>query len=808
MPHYSDEIPATSGPLVALARRHGLKWVATQDAHYPFPDDVQWQEAVMCVRTNDALISPKRFKLDKNEYWFKPRFAVEEAFLEQQHLDGFDIRSGLDATLEIAERCTARMKVGGKPLLPNYVLPRQYEGEPDTYLKVLCDAGWESRDIPVIAERLARKEGVPPDRMIDRYASRVRRELAEIQRRGIAAYFLVVADLYAWTRSQGIFSGPGRGSGAGSLVVYLLNITQIDPIEHELLFERFLAPGRLSTPDLDLDFPDRDRDRIVEYLTQKYGEPFISRIGTITEFKGKQALKDVARIHLIPRNEAEAIAHVIQEPIGDDRPDSTYEQAIKDSRKAIREQAEGKKPKIYIEDAQRVVKFHEKYPEVLNYCKKIEGSSRNLGLHPAGIVIAPEPLIDLIPLEVREQKAKKRRIITTAFSMKAVEDMGLLKFDVLALKNLALLEDALINVRMHEGVTLDVKDIPIDDGLTFEAFSAGMFTGIFQFDTFAMRKMCEEMTFRKFPDITAATALVRPGTSRSNFGAQYLERMRKRKVPAIHPIYDEICKNTYGVPVYQEQFVRIFSDLAGYSPEDADELRRKCAKKDGAKAVMAEEKNFLEGCEKAGFSRPLAQALLTELASFGAYSFNMAHATSYAMTAYWQMYVKVHHAACYFAAYLANDEKATVNEYIDGELGQFGVGVLPPDVNRSEAKWVLVDGDLVAPIGIIKGVGPATIIAISEGRPYTSFFDFASRVNRKSCNVAKMKSLAENGALDSILDGEAGREVVEKLAAQWQDIMPAGSKPKKSRSKKVAEPEPTSTMELENVEEQEESPFK
>lgn len=759
MPHHSDELPAKSSQLLKLAKKLKLKIVATQDAHYPCLEDEPWQDAMLCVRANsqeggayrgEALIAPKRFALNSKEYWYKPRDALEQAFIDQQQLSMDEINRAIDCTLEIANRCTAKMNLNAKPLLPNYPMPYKWEGNATGYLRSLCEKGWQEREIERRAEMVAKKEGTTVEEVLQTYKLRLKSELAEISRRGIEAYMLLVADLYAWTRSQGIFAGFGRGSAGGCFVAYLLKITKIDPIEHDLMFERFLAPGRLDLPDIDADFPDRDRDRIIEFISDKYGAENVTRIGTVSTMLGKQALQDIGRILLIPRRELEAVAPFIVEPIGADRPDSTYAETIKEVKKL--KDGNQQIPPKKLDMVEAVSKFHQKYPQMLKYCGAMEGSLRNLGVHPAGVVISPEPLTGLIPLEIRDQKTKRRRVVVTAFKDVQVAGLGLLKLDILALKNLSVLQDAIGLVKRDYGVELDLESIPLDDKDSIDAFNGKLFAGIFQFDTFAMRKMCESIIFHSFEEVVAATAIVRPGVSRSGLGEEYMKRVKKNKVPKKNDVYDAICKKSYGIPIYQEQFIRMFRDLAGYTAEEADKLRKTCSKKAGAKAVLKEMKRFTAGAAANGMQQKEATVLLNELASFGEYAFNRSHSVAYAMTAFVQMYVKTHWPDCFFAATLANDDKdkAMDSEFTQGELGYFEVDVYGADVNLSEERWTLSEGKLMAPINTLKGVGPATVSAIAAGRPYTSIEDFLFRVPRKACNSSKTILLFKEGALDSI----------------------------------------------------------
>lgn len=781
MPHDSGEGTTPPAPgLVKLARDLGLPLVATQDAHYPKAEDAQWQEAMLCVRTDDALISPKRFKFHTRDFYMKNRAEMEAAF-DALGIENGAIKEALDNTHEISERCVAKLPVGRKPLLPAVPIPRRFNDSQFEYLRWLCHQGWEKLNVQARAERYAEKRVIEVEQALQIYRDRLEEELTEIKRREIPGYFLVVADLVAWVRSQGKIVGPGRGSAGGCFVAFLLKITSLDPIQHGLLFSRFLSPGRSDLPDIDLDFSDRDREMIIAHLIEKYGQENVCRIGTVGTLKGRGALKDVARILLIPREEAERVSPWIEEPIGEDRPDSTYEQAIKDSKKKDAE-----------EGSQVVLEFHQKYPLVLDYCRALEGSPKSLGVHASGVIVTPQPLMDLVPLEIREQKGKNRNLVVTGFTMDAVAKIGLVKIDILAIKNLAVIEDCIKFVEQGGGpkYTLDDLDnLDLEDGDTIEAFSAGLVCGVFQFDTFAMRKMCEGMVFRNFEDVAAATALVRPGTSRSKFGEKYLARMRGQPTPKVHPIYDAICAPTFGVPVYQEQFMLLFSELAGYSPAETNDLRKKCAKKHGASAVLAERERFMSGAKERGMPEEVSGPILDELASFGQYSFNKSHSVGYAKIAFWEMWLKLNHAVEFFAAWLGHDDSAQENDYADSELETFGIRVGSPDINIAGSAWTFNDNNLVPPLNVYKGIGVKAVEAIQEARPFDDFSDLALRMNRKACNLRVIKILHEAGALGSIVP--EGTDI-EELVAIWDQ-----TKPKPVRKKKGEEP----TIEIEETEE-------
>lgn len=746
MPHVAKDEQPTSRTLVDLADELGIRVVATQDAHYPGEHDWQWQETMLAIRTQTALINRKRFRFDAREYWMRTRDEVTAAFLREGQLSPGRIEAALDETLAVAERCTARLPVTKTPLLPELELP---EGRTEAeHLRALCREGWRKRGL---GARLSRERQ-------NVYAARCNHELAEIERRGIVRYFLIVHDVYRWMHEAGVCVGPGRGSSAGSLVAYLLFITDVDPIEHGLMFERFLAPGRNDLPDIDCDVGARDRGRIIEWIVQRYGRERVAQIGTIGTLLGRGALKDVAKTLLIPLDEVEQVSPWIEEAVGDDRVGSSYVETMELAHKGELDE----------EALEPLIAFDLKYPQVRDYVAALEGTTKTLGLHAAGVVIGPSDLRRLLPIETRSSKGEAVPVQATGITMDGVADLGLLKLDILSVKNLHVLDDTLAAVRAL-GFEYEKSDMPLDDPDTLQGFSTGLFAGIFQYDTCAMRRMCNKLAFRSFADVVAMLALVRPGTSRSEFGKLYFERLRDGgRVPRVHPVYDQICADTLGVPVYQEQFIALFRDLAGYSAAEADAIRKKCAKKHGAKAVLAEAEKFVRGCSENGMRPEVASKLLKELSAFAAYSFNKSHAVAYALTSFRQMFLKLRHPGPFFAALLSTVEKATESGDVAQEVKLFELEVRAPSVNNVSDSWVWDDAAqvLLSPVSLLKGVGPAAVEALRTAAPFADINDFIARVPRKAINVRVATILLGAGALDALCP--AGVTMSEdELRARW-----------------------------------------
>jgi DNA polymerase-3 subunit alpha len=768
MPHGSSAVPATAGPLVRLAQDLGISFVATQDAHYPCSDDWEFQEAMLSIRTHDVLLNPKRFRFDTHDFFLRSYDQMVDAFRAQGHISEESSRLALDRTREVAERCTAKLPLTNRPILPAPKLPAGVtEGE---YLRLLCEHGVQWRQLEARASSLSARTGVSFEVAKASYTERLEREIRVIEERGFQRYFFMVHEMYNWARKRKIWTAPGRGSVGGSLVAYLLGITSVDPIRHGLSFDRFLSPARVdSWPDIDADFADIHRDLVFDFFKDRYGADRVSRIGTVGRLKGRGALRNIARALLVSSQDVERVVDLIEEPIGDDRPESTYCEAV--------EKALG--PERDNPEFETLRAFNETYPYIAKLARRLEGEPKTLGLHAGGIVVSDRPLIDIVPLEVRKQKnSSGPGTIATAFPMDAVAAFGLVKLDLLGVKNITVLYRCKEWIEERYSKKIDLDEIDLDDPHTLKVFSMGQFSGLFQFDTPAMRRLCQGVMFRSFEDIAAMTALVRPGTSRSDLGRKYLERRSSGVTPTVHPTYDEICKETYGVPVYQEQLTAIF-ELAGYTPAEADKIRKVSAKKHGAAEILAERDRFVSGCVANGIDAKVADELLTGLVSFAYYSFNKAHATSYSLVTFWQAWMKLRAPAEFFAAVLASDAEAIKDPFFTHELATFGVQVGNVSIVDSKAHWSPGTGrTLAAPLMSLKGLGEKAAAAIIAHRPFTSFVDFCRRIPRKACNLRVVKSLFTIGAFSGLRLDDTGRQNVtslEQVVNVWEQTRPAAS---------------------------------
>ena len=749
MPHRMEEQAVVNLGLYEIGRALGISLVATQDAHYPLPEDRRFQEAMLAVHTHTVMMNPKRFKFQTDDFWFRGEEDIRRAFAEYHtDLPAAAVDQAMAATTAIAERCVARIPKS-HPLVPAPTLPPDTTNE--QYLRGLCQQGWRVRDLTkVVTKRL----GVDTAQTgLDEYKARLAHELGVIVDRGITDYFLAVYDLYEWAKGRGILMGPGRGSVAGSLVAYLLSITQLDPIEHGLLFERFLAPGRIDMPDIDIDVMDVRRDEVIGYLQQKYGEDHFARISTKQVMRGRACIRDMGRIFQVPIRVVEDVAAAIPE-------------------KYITEEDKGPLLKQAAEEDPVVHRFARLYPPAMEAAVRVEGGVRAFGVHPAGVVIAPMPLIDVCPLEVRKSRGVMQRV--TAFDMRGVEALGLIKLDVLSLRNLTVIDNAVTAIKERRGKEVDLTKIRLDERRTLNAFTKRQFVGIFQFDTPLAYRMTRDLKFDSFNDIAALGAITRPGVSHSGLAEEYLRRKKDPSYrPTLHPRIDEICKDTVGVMVFQEHVIRALREIGGFSAEKADRVRKMIGKKLGREQIEGALEEFVAGATANGVATDVADRIAQTMMHMGAYAFNRSHAASYGLIAYWEMWLKVHYPGEFVWALLCsakNDEDRV--SYIE-EAIRLGLVVRPPNVNLAGAQWAVVDGGLVMPLLDLKGVGMAAIGAIEAKRPFTDFVDFAKRIDRRRCNRGVVNILLQVGALKELVPNQ--RWLAENLERVWTGLAKAGT---------------------------------
>jgi len=678
--------------LLQLAERRGLPVVATGDVHYLRHEDARAHEALLCIQSGDSLKNPNHWRFETDHFYFKSQQEMLADFPGQE--------AALARTLEVAERCNVEIELG-RILLPKFPVPNG--GDAFEYLVELCEKGLERRYETVTTE----------------LRERLQFELKTIREMGFADYFLIVADFIGFAKRNGVSVGPGRGSAAGSLVAYSLEITDLDPIRYDLLFERFLNPGRKSMPDIDIDFAVEGRERVINYVREKYGSDRVAQIITFGTMAARAAVRDAGRVLEIPYGVVDKIAKLIPEG-----PGQSLEECLKPG-------AELKQ--AY--DSDPVAR------EIVDLAWPLEGLTRQDSIHAAGVVIGAEPLINTVPLQ---QKGAEQEVVTQ-FSMGTVEALGLLKMDFLGLRNLDVIEKACELVG-----NLDIGSIPMDDRKTYEMLARGESTGVFQFESSGMREALRLIKPTVFEDIIALGALYRPGPM------AYIPVYARRKngeEPVTYPDerLKEITSSTYGICIYQEQYMEIAKKVAGFSPAEADDLRKAIGKK--IHSLMASLKGkFLEGCASNGVTPAVANQLWADMEQAQDYSFNKSHAACYALISYRTAWLKANHPKAYMAALISSvmNTKDKVPFYVNA-CHDIGIDVLPPDVNESQIDFAVVEGKIRFGLNAVKNVGESACRAIvrarEEGGAFASIWDFTERVDPQVVNKRALESLIKAGAL-------------------------------------------------------------
>ena len=723
MDHGIDVETRVKADLLKLGRELKLPLLATNDLHYTRHEDAPAHEALLCVQSGSTLADPKRFKFDNDEFYLKTPAQMRELFS--------DIPEACDNTLLIAERCNVKLREG-ENLMPAFAVPT---GETeDSWLRKESERGLQNRF---------------GDRVTQPHVDRLNYELGVMEKMGFPGYFLVVADLVSYAKKVGIRVGPGRGSAAGSLVAYSLGITGLDPIEHGLLFERFLNPERISMPDIDLDFDERRRGEMIRYATEKYGADRVAQIITYGTIKSKQSIKDATRVLGYP--------YVIGEKLTKALPPSVMGKDISLSgvfdTTDPRHGEAGEFRDLYQSDPDS--------KKVVDLARGLEGLKRQWGVHAAGVILSREPLLDVIPIHRREADGA----IITQFDMGACESTGLLKMDFLGLRNLSVLDDALLNITENQGIEVVLEDLPLHDQKTFELLSRGDTLGVFQLDGGPMRALLRSMSPDSFADISAVIALYRPGPMGENAHNNYADRKNGRKpVEPIHPeLFEplqEILGDTYGLIVYQEQVMAIAQKVAGFSLGRADLLRKAMGKKN--KEILDKEYvPFEAGMKANGFSTGAITRLWDVLIPFSDYAFNRAHSAGYGVVSFWTGYLKANYPTEYMAALLTSvrDDKDKSALYLS-ECRRMGIKVLPPDVNESNAEYTARGKDIRFGLAAIRNVGEGVVASIKSARAtkgaFTSFGDFLAKVDAQVCNKKTIESLIKGGAFDSLQHSRKG----------------------------------------------------
>ncbi|MFY9529857.1 MAG: DNA polymerase III subunit alpha, partial [Candidatus Acidiferrales bacterium] len=663
--------------LVQLSRETGIPLVATNDCHYLTRTDAHAQEVLLCIQTGKTMSDPQRMRFATDQFYFKTAEEMAQVFRE--------LPDALDRTLTIAERCQVKIERVQNPF-PEFRVPEGHTAE--SYFEKVAREGFESRRPPL--ERLAR-EGVLRQ-PIAAYEKRLSDEIEMIKKMRFAGYFLIVWDFIHYARAQGVPVGPGRGSAAGSLVSYALQITDVDPLQYDLLFERFLNPERISMPDIDIDFCMRRRGEVIEYVRQRYGEKNVAQIITFGTMAAKAALKDAGRALDLPYGEVDRLAKLVPNQLN-----ITLEESLKQS-----------PPLAELREKDERVR------ELIDVALRLEGLARHASTHAAGVVISPQPLTEIVPLY-----KTNRDEITTQYDMNALERIGLLKMDFLGLTTLTVLDDAVGMIRQNHPNHKDfeLSGIPLDDATTYALFARSETTGIFQFESHGMRDILRRYEPTRIEDLTALNALYRPGPIQGGMIDDFIARKHgKKKVTYDLPELEAILAETYGVILYQEQVMQIANRLAGFSLGEADILRRAMGKKNREEMASQREK-FLTGCHARKIPAKKAERIFDLMAEFAGYGFNKSHSCAYALLAYQTAYLKAHFPVEFFAALLTsetgNSEK--VVKYINEARGM-GIRVLPPDIHESGLYFTPVGDAIRFGLAAIKNVGENTAKAICEAR--------------------------------------------------------------------------------------------
>lgn len=723
MDHGLDIERRVTGDLLRLAKDLNLPLVATNDLHYTHEHDAKAHEALLAIQSGSTLLEPtydnggSRFAFSGSGYYLKSPQEMRELFRDHP--------SACDNTLLIAERCEVSFNTGAN-YMPRFPCP---EGEDETsWLVKEVDKGLQYRY----------PQGIP-----DKVRKQADYELEVITSMGFPGYFLVVADFINWAKNNGIRVGPGRGSGAGSMVAYAMRITDLDPLHHGLIFERFLNPDRVSMPDFDVDFDDRRRSEVIDYVTRKYGDERVAMIVTYGTIKTKQALKDSSRVLGYPFSMGETLTKALPPAV-----------MAKDIPLA---DIQNKEAKRYGEagDFRQLISTDPEAAKVFETALGIEGLKRQWGVHAAGVIMSSDPIIDVIPIMRRFQDGQ----VITQFDYPTSEGLGLIKMDFLGLRNLTIISDALENIKMNRGIDLDLETLALDDTASYELLARGDTLGVFQLDGGPMRSLLKLMKPDNFEDISAVLALYRPGPMGANAHTDYA--LRKNKIQEVIPIHPEleeplaeILGGTYGLIVYQEQVMAVAQKLAGYTLGQADILRRAMGKKKKSE-LDKQFAGFSQGMQDNGYSMAAVKTLWDILLPFSDYAFNKAHSAAYGVISYWTAYLKAHYAPEYMAALLTSvgDDKDKSAIYLN-ECRRMGITVLPPDVNESALNFTPVGNDIRFGMGAIRNVGVNAVEAMVAAREkegaYTSFKDYLMKVPAVVCNKRTIESLIKAGAFDSL----------------------------------------------------------
>ena len=730
--HGLEDQKRTNPELISIAKELGIEMVITNDSHYLRKEDADMHDTLLCMNTNSEKDDPNRFHFEGNEFYVKNSEQLRQSFSWMEE-DLFN--KCIANTVKIADKCHLTLELGKSPL-PHYEVPKNHTTE--SYLNYLVMEGVKKRYGEITKELRERAEY----------------ELGVIEQMGFAAYFLITWDFIHYAKTHGIPVGPGRGSAAGSLVAYALEITDLDPIEHKLLFERFLNPERFTMPDIDIDFCIERRGEVIDYVTQKYGEDKVCQIITFGTYAAKAAVKGVARILKIPFAESNRIASLIPSD-----PKTHIKDALQDGME-LRQ--------MYDEDTQIVIDPIEGkkvgVKKWIDLAIGIEGIKNNTGTHAAGVIIAPKPLDQILPVQPAKDE---NAIVQTGYPPHDVtEVLSLLKMDFLGLRNLTTIYKTIDMIKKRQGIDVDINHIPLDDKPTYQMLMQGDTDGVFQLESSGMKNLVKRLKPDVFDDLGALVALFRPGPLDSGMVDEFVDRKHGRKaITYAHPSLEPVLKDTYGTIVYQEQIMQVFQTLADYSLGQADMVRRMMGKKK-VEEMQKQKGKFIEGSARHGMSAQDATTLFEQIEKFASYCFNRSHSAAYAFVAYQTAYLKCHYPVEYMACLLSsvsNDQEKT-QLYIE-ECNKKGIKVLPPDINKSYAEFA-PDGDNIRfGLASVKQVGEVVVKMIIEEREkngeFKSIYDFCKRIDPKATNKRVMEGLIKSGAFVNL--EKSRKQLLENL---------------------------------------------
>jgi DNA polymerase-3 subunit alpha len=739
-------------PLIELSKKTGVPLVATNDAHYLIPEDSRAHDVLLCIGSGKTVNDTNRLR------YASPNFYVRSPG-EMWRIFGDELPEALNRTVEIAERCDLQLPKDVNHL-PNYPIPADENLSADDYFEKVVRQGFQRRREMVWDRQQGR--GELRHEMAD-YQTRLANEIAMIKQMGFAGYFLIVWDFVRYAKENSIPVGPGRGSSAGSLVAYCLQITDVDPLQYDLIFERFLNPGRVSMPDIDIDFCVRGRSDVINHVAELYGRDSVCQIITFGTLASRAAIKDVGRALEMPYSEVDRIAKMIPPPVR--------------GRNVSLTQALEQVPEL-----RKEIETNPNVRDLMEIAQRLEGCARHSSVHAAGVVISPFPLQELIPIAVSGKEE-----VTTQYPMSDLEKTGMLKMDFLALSTLTIINDCLKSIKQMLGEEINWPDMALNDEKTMAVFAEGRTDAVFQFESSGMQEICRKLKPKGVEDLSALNALYRPGPLDGGMVEEFIQRHRGLKtVRYLVPEMKEILSNTFGVLVYQEQIMQLAQKLAGYTLSEADLMRRAMGKKKRDEMALHQEK-FVSGAVERGIKKEKAEKIFSLMDKFSDYGFPRSHAVAYAYVAFQTAYLKAHYPEHFYAAVLTSEaqDAAKVFKY-SKELRTQGINLLPPDVNESFLGFTPLSGAIRYGLAAIKGLGHSAVNSIIEARksgPFKSFYDFAERLGHGTLNKRTLEGLVGAGAFDSLKSDP--RELCEWRGALSSSIDGALSMAQRARRERL-----------------------